>query len=118
MFINLCNNHAVDIVHPDLHTAGGILETKKIGDYAEEKGVAMAMHCSGTPVGFMASVHCATATENFLALENHSIDTPWWNEMITGLPNPIIQNGYIDVPETPRRTYPPPAPIPLDNTLL
>jgi L-alanine-DL-glutamate epimerase-like enolase superfamily enzyme len=49
----------------------------------------------------MASVHCAAATENFLALENHSIDTPWWNEMVTGLPNLIIQNGYIDVPEAP-----------------
>jgi L-alanine-DL-glutamate epimerase-like enolase superfamily enzyme len=49
----------------------------------------------------MASVHCAAATENFLVLENHSVDVPWWNEMVIGLPNPIIQNGYIDVPETP-----------------
>ena len=49
----------------------------------------------------MASVHCAAATENFLVLENHSVDNPWWDELVTGLPNPIIQNGYIEVPETP-----------------
>jgi L-alanine-DL-glutamate epimerase-like enolase superfamily enzyme len=43
-FIELCRNHAVDIIHPDLATAGGILETKKIGDAAQEFGVPMAMH--------------------------------------------------------------------------
>ena len=36
-----------------------------------------------------------------MVLENHSVDNPWWDEMVTGLPNPIIQDGYINVPETP-----------------
>ena len=54
-----------------------------------------------TPICAMASVHCAAATENFLVLENHSIDTPWWDELVIGLPNPIIEDGYITVPETP-----------------
>ena len=39
--------------------------------------------------------------QNFLVLENHSVDSPWWNELITGLPNPVIQNGYVEVPEGP-----------------
>jgi L-alanine-DL-glutamate epimerase-like enolase superfamily enzyme len=56
---------AVDIIHPDLATSGGLLETKRIGDYAEENGIAMAMHQAGTPVSFMANVHCAAATQNF-----------------------------------------------------
>ncbi len=34
-FKKLIDERAVDMVHPDLATAGGILETKKIGDYAE-----------------------------------------------------------------------------------
>jgi L-alanine-DL-glutamate epimerase-like enolase superfamily enzyme len=33
-FMELCRNHAVDIIHPDLATSGGILEAKKIGDGA------------------------------------------------------------------------------------
>ncbi len=48
-FIELARNHAVDILHPDLATSGGILETKKIGDAIQEHGVAMAMHFAGSP---------------------------------------------------------------------
>jgi L-alanine-DL-glutamate epimerase-like enolase superfamily enzyme len=100
-FKPLLENRAVAVIHPDLASSGGILETKKVGDLAQECGVAMAMHMAGSPVAALASVHCAAATENFLVLENHSVDLPWWNELITGLPNPLIQDGYIAVPETP-----------------
>ena len=100
-FKDLIENRAVGIIHPDLATSGGITETKRIGDYAQEHGVAMAMHMAATPVAQMASVHCAAATENFLALECHAIDYPEWNDLVTGISNPIVQNGYIDVPETP-----------------
>jgi L-alanine-DL-glutamate epimerase-like enolase superfamily enzyme len=100
-FIKLCKRHAVSKIHPDLATAGGILETHKIGDAAMEYGVPMAMHSAGLPVGCMASVHCATATENFLALENHSLDVPWWQDFVEGVEKPIINKGYITVPEKP-----------------
>lgn len=97
----LCEKHAVDIIHPDLASSGGLLETKKIGDMAEEYGVAMAMHFAGTPISCMANVHCAAATQNFLSLENHSVDVPWWNDMVEGISKPIIQKGFIPVPEGP-----------------
>ncbi|MGC9468379.1 MAG: mandelate racemase/muconate lactonizing enzyme family protein [Anaerolineae bacterium] len=100
-FMPLLEKRAVSIIHPDLASSGGILETKKIGDVAQEYGIAMAMHMAGSPVAAMASVHCAAATENFLVLENHSVDHPAWNDLVTGLPNPLIQDGYIQVPETP-----------------
>jgi L-alanine-DL-glutamate epimerase-like enolase superfamily enzyme len=77
------------------------LETKRIGDYAQEHGIAMAMHMAGSPVAAMASVHCAAATENFLVLENHSVDIPRWNHICDGLPKPLIVDGYIQVPEGP-----------------
>ena len=98
----LCARHAVSKIHPDLATSGGILETHKIGDMAEEYGVPMAMHFAGTPVGCMANVHCAAATQNFLALENHSLDVPWWSTLVReGTKTPIVNNGWIDVPERP-----------------
>lgn len=100
-FKNLIDQRAVDMVQPDLATAGGILETKKIGDYAEENGIAMAMHFAGTPISMMASVHCAAATENVVALEHHDVDNPWWEDLVTGIEKPILQNGYVKVPETP-----------------
>lgn len=99
-FIKLIDAHAVDIVHPDLATSGGLLETKKIGDYAEEKGVAMAMHFAGTPVSFMANVHCAAATQNFMALEHHSIDVDYWTSLVK-TKGPMIEKGFANVPDTP-----------------
>jgi L-alanine-DL-glutamate epimerase-like enolase superfamily enzyme len=100
-FEELCRNHAVDIIHPDLATAGGILETKKIGDMAQGYGVAMAMHFAGTPVSMMANVHCAAATENVLVLEFHSADVPWWESLVDGIEKPIIHQGFVRVPEKP-----------------
>jgi L-alanine-DL-glutamate epimerase-like enolase superfamily enzyme len=100
-FKTLCEKHAVDVIHPDLASSGGLLETKKIGDLAQEYGIPMAMHMAGSPVSALANVHCAAATENFLALENHSVDHPEWNDLVEGLPKPLIQDGYIQVPEGP-----------------
>ena len=77
-------------------------------EFTEWAKMAQASGCPtwrGTGCDFgirdMSSVHCAAATENFLVLENHAVDHPHWNNLVTGLPNPIIQNGYIDVPESP-----------------
>jgi L-alanine-DL-glutamate epimerase-like enolase superfamily enzyme len=98
----LCANHAVGKIQPDLETSGGILETHKIGDMAEDYGVPMALHFAGTPVGCMANVHCAAATQNFLALENHSLDVPWWSSLVQeGVNTPIVNHGWIDVPDRP-----------------
>ena len=104
-FRPLLEARAVNVIHPDLATSGGILETKKIGDMAQEQGISMALHMAGTPVSTMASVHCAAATENFIALEHHFTDVPFWNDLIDGagapMAKPIIQQGYIRVPEAP-----------------
>ena len=100
-FKPLIDERAVDIVHPDLASSGGLLETKRIGDYAEEFGVAMAMHQAGTPVSFMASVHCAAATQNFLALEHHSVDLPWWESLVKTVGGfKMIDKGFATVPLT------------------
>ena len=100
-FKPLIHERAVDIIHPDLASSGGLLETKRIADYAEEFGVAMAMHQAGTPVSFMASVHCAAATQNFLALEHHSVDLPWWEDLVTMTDGgKMIENGFARVPLT------------------
>jgi L-alanine-DL-glutamate epimerase-like enolase superfamily enzyme len=98
-FKPLLDAHAVDIIQPDLATSGGLLETKKIGDYAEERGVAMAMHMAGSPVCFMANVHCAAATRNFLALEHHSVDVPWWPNLVKMVGSqPMVTKGFANVP--------------------
>ena len=100
-FRPLIERGGVSVVHPDVLTAGGILETKKIGEFAFDHGVAVALHMAESPVGCMAAVHAAAAMPQVLAVEFHSADVPWWNDLVTGLPNPIVQNGFIAVPEAP-----------------
>jgi len=99
-FIKLIDMEAVDMIHPDLASSGGLLETKKIGDYAMEHGVAMAMHFAGSPISFRANVHCAAATENFIALEHHSLDVPWWETMVK-TKTPLVEKGFAPVPDEP-----------------
>lgn len=100
-FVHLAKEHAVDILHPDIATSGGILETKKIGDMIMEYGVPMALHMANSPVSAFASVHVAAATQNFLVLENHSVDNPAWGDIVDGVEKPIVNQGYITVPEGP-----------------
>ena len=100
-FMPLLKSGGIAVVHPDVLSTGGILETKKIGDMAEDHGVAMAIHMAESPIACMAAVHVAAATRNFTALEVHSVDVPWWDSLVNGLPKPLINKGYIHVPDAP-----------------
>src|SRR5437868_2640830 len=81
-FIELARNHAVDILHPDLATSGGILETKKIGDAIEELGVAMAMHFAGTPVFVHSERALRRRDGEFPGPRESSVDVPWWSDLV------------------------------------
>jgi hypothetical protein len=39
--------------------------------------------------------------DNFVAMENHALDMPWWQDLVKGTTKPIIDKGYIKVPDTP-----------------
>ena len=97
----MIEKRAIDIIQPDLLTSGGMLETKKIADYAERYGLPTVLHCAGSPIGFMANVHCAAALSSFIALESHWLDLPFWKGLATGLPETLIEEGYVRVPEKP-----------------
>jgi L-alanine-DL-glutamate epimerase-like enolase superfamily enzyme len=94
-------NNTVSIIHPDLLTSGGMIETKKIADYCYQYGVQVMFHCASSPIGVMANVHTAATVKDFISLESHTIEMPWVNDLVKGLSNPIIQNGVINVPDSP-----------------
>ena len=100
-FRNFIENRAVDIIHPDPLTSGAIRETKRIADYAATYGIPTAVHFAGSPVGCMACVHMIATLKDFLAMENHAVDIPWWDSLVAGVPKPIVNKGFIEVPETP-----------------
>lgn len=100
-FRGVISSGAFSVIHPDILTAGGIMETKKIAEVAEEYGVAMAIHNAESPIAFLAAVHVAAASRNFLALEHHSNDISWWNDIVIGCDKPIIVDGQVKLPTTP-----------------
>lgn len=100
-FMPLLESGGVRVIHPDVLTCGGIYELKKIGDLAQEHAVAMAIHMAETPIACLAAAHAAAATENLIALEVHSVDLPWWDDLVVGPPKPIVDHGYVTVTDAP-----------------
>ena len=100
-FEPLIKGHCVSVIHPDILTCGGALELKKIADMADENGVAVAIHMAESPIACMAAVHVAAAMHNVLAMELHSVDVPWWQDLVEGLPKPLVKDGFIQVPDGP-----------------
>jgi len=91
----------ITVAHPDVLTCGGIYELKKIGDLAQTHAAAMAIHMAETPIACLAAAHAAAATENFVALEVHSVDLPWWDDLVVGPHKPIVDHGFVTVPDAP-----------------
>ena len=91
----------ISVAHPDLLTIGGALETKKLGDLCEQYGVGMAIHMAESPIACMAAIHTAAAIQNVMAVEFHSVDVPWWNDLAIGIENPLFKDGFVDVPDKP-----------------
>jgi L-alanine-DL-glutamate epimerase-like enolase superfamily enzyme len=100
-FREMIEMRAVDIIHPDLLTSGGMAETKRIADYAERHDIPTALHFAGSPIAFMANLHTAAAISSFVALEHHGLDLPFWKDLVTGLPEPLMEGGYVAVPDKP-----------------
>jgi L-alanine-DL-glutamate epimerase-like enolase superfamily enzyme len=101
-FLPLFEKKAISLCQPDLATAGGLLETKKIGDLAMERGIGMAMHMAGSPVLLFGSAHCAAATENFLVMEHHNVDAAYYDDLVKGVAKPIVgKDGFVQVPDGP-----------------
>jgi L-alanine-DL-glutamate epimerase-like enolase superfamily enzyme len=100
-FQDIIASHALSIVAPDLQKVGGLAVAQTIAQFADAHTMLVAPHNISSPVGALAAAHFCAAIPNFLALEFHASDVPFWNDLVEGLPKPIIQNGYISVPEKP-----------------
>ncbi|NGM69797.1 mandelate racemase/muconate lactonizing enzyme family protein [Natronolimnobius sp. AArcel1] len=95
----LLENQAVDIIAPDLPRVGGIRETVKIANLADLYYTPVAMHNVSSPIGTMASAQAAVAIPNSLAVEYHSYQLGWWEDLVEE--DNLIENGRMEVPEKP-----------------
>jgi L-alanine-DL-glutamate epimerase-like enolase superfamily enzyme len=82
---------------------GGLAELKWIAEYADLHDIAIAPHGIGDGVlGLQALVQVsATLPGNLIAFECPRIDPPWWSEIVRGLPDPIVEDGFVRVGDAP-----------------
>ncbi|MBV9168578.1 MAG: mandelate racemase/muconate lactonizing enzyme family protein [Chloroflexi bacterium] len=102
-FKSLIEGHAVNVVGPDPCDVGGIAELKWIAEYADLHGILMAPHGTGDGlIGLAALVQVsATLPQNFIAFEYPTGKPEWWYDIVDGLPDPIVRDGFIDVWDRP-----------------
>jgi L-alanine-DL-glutamate epimerase-like enolase superfamily enzyme len=100
-FREILQTHAVGIATPDLQKVGGLAVACQIAQFADAQTIPVAPHNISSPVGTLASAHFCAAIPNFLVLEFHAADVPFWNDLVEGVPKPIIQNGSIQLPDKP-----------------
>ena len=102
-FRELIEKHAVRILGPDPEDMGGIAEMKWVAEYADLHSIQFAPH--GTfdgLIGVAAQVMAGAAMpENYIAFEYCQANPAWWYDIVSGLPNPIVKNGLIDVWDAP-----------------
>ncbi|MCL4248958.1 MAG: mandelate racemase/muconate lactonizing enzyme family protein [Anaerolineae bacterium] len=99
-FLELFNAKACDVIMPDLAKAGGIAEGKRIADIADAYYIPIAPHNVSSPHGMMAACHVMASVPNFLLLEFHAMDIPWWSDLCDS-DKPYIQDGFMAVSERP-----------------
>ena len=98
-FKHLIESHAINVIGPDPCDVGGLAELKWIAEYADLHGILMAPHGTGDGLfGLAALVQvCATLPHNYIAFEYPIGNPTWWYDIVEGLPDPIVDRGFIDV---------------------
>ena len=91
----------MSIATPDLHKVGGLSVARRIAEFADGETIAIAPHNISSPIGTLASAQFCAAIPNFLVLEFHASDVPFWNDLAAGLTKPMIQGGFITLPDKP-----------------
>ncbi len=100
-FQEIIAQHALSVVTPDLQKVGGLAVAQSIAQFADVHSMPVAPHNISSPVGTLAAAHFCGSIPNFLALEFHASDVPFWNDLVDGLPKPIVHHGFIQLPEKP-----------------
>jgi L-alanine-DL-glutamate epimerase-like enolase superfamily enzyme len=98
-FRRLIELQGCDVVHLDIPKSGGLLESKRIHDLADNYYISTAAHNPASPVGTIASVHAAASMRDFRIHELAKY-LPWWQDLVVH-DGPIFENGYYRIREKP-----------------
>ena len=99
----LIEQRAVSVIGPDPCDIGGIAELKWVAELADLHGIMMAPHGVLDGVFGLAALVQVSATlpRNYIAFEYPIAHPEWWYDIVEGLPDPIVKDGFIDVWDRP-----------------
>lgn len=99
----LIEGQCVNVIGPDPADVGGIAELKWIAEYADLHGIMMAPHGTFDGVFGMAALTqvCATMPNNYIAYEFPDASPHWWYDIVEGLPDNFLSDGYVKVWDKP-----------------
>lgn len=100
-FKSILEADAVDVLQPDLASAGGISEGKKIADLAETYDASLAPHCPIGPICFVASLHVDAASPNFLVQEQSFYRKEHGHDYVTNDDLFEVVDGGVALPDGP-----------------
>jgi L-alanine-DL-glutamate epimerase-like enolase superfamily enzyme len=99
-FQRLITEAGLRVLAPDVQKIG-LWDGKKLADLCDLHYVNITWHNISSPIGTMAGVHLSAAIPNLLALEWHAASVPFFDQLVKGGVEPMIQHGRIRVPDAP-----------------
>jgi galactonate dehydratase len=103
-FRDLLVKQAADIIMPDIAQVGGIIEGKRISDFADTYYVPVAPHNNCGPMATIAMAHLCAAIPNFYVLEWHGAKIHGWDKVVKWNGS-VIDNGGINLSDKPGLGY-------------
>lgn len=104
-FRELLDGGVYDIVQPDPHWSGGILETKKISALAEAANRPCILHTAGIGGLWVAANLQATGAIPNCPYFEYILEPPTWTpetrDVLLKTPIRIADDGYLDIPQGP-----------------
>jgi L-alanine-DL-glutamate epimerase-like enolase superfamily enzyme len=102
-FKEMLDAEGMDVAAPDPNNCGGLRNFRQIAHLCDLEGVPVVAHNICSPVATVAAAHAAASVPNFVALEYHAFDVPWWEDLVdrTGESGDIIEDGEVSLPEGP-----------------
>jgi len=95
---DMIEQQGIDVLQPDMPKFGGMRETVKAANLADDYYIPLALHNVSSPLGTKAGAHVGVSVSNFLALEWHGRDDPDWETFVE---EDVIEGGTIPVSDEP-----------------
>lgn len=101
-FMPFILNQGIHLAQIDIPKAGGLLESKKIAALAELFEIPICAHIASTPIGAIASAHCAAAIRDFRAQEFSPgrLSPDEWQKFVI-YDGPVIKDGKYRILDKP-----------------